>query len=57
MSALQKAEIAKGEGQSWDKEEKEIKKEFFLLQAAVERGRSTLNSHNKCLIFCVLQLP
>lgn len=34
MSALQKAGIAKGKGQLWDKGEKEIKKEFFVLQAA-----------------------
>jgi len=34
MSALQKAEIAKGKGQLWDKEEKEIKTKFFVLQAA-----------------------
>lgn len=34
MSALQKAKIAKGKGQLWDKEEKEIKTEFFVLQAA-----------------------
>lgn len=34
MSALQKAEIAKRKGQLWDKEEKEIKTEFFVLQAA-----------------------
>lgn len=37
MSALQKAEIAKGKGQLWDKEEKEIKNEFFMPQAAVRR--------------------
>jgi len=34
MSILQKAEVAKEEGQLWDKREKEIKTEFFVLQAA-----------------------
>ena len=37
MSALQKAEIAKGKSQLWDKKEKEIEKEFFVLQAAAGR--------------------
>lgn len=34
MSTLRKAEVAKGEGHLWDKREKEIKTEFFVLQAA-----------------------
>lgn len=39
MSALQKAEIAKGKGQLWDKEEKEVTKNSLCcrLQAVVGR--------------------